>query len=177
MQTITHKLFSDRKRLILCGLLIISILTGTIVMVGHLRPFHASAATTITCAQTPNQQNCDGQDPIAQGCVADAQIAADLPITFIDATVGEVQLRFSPACQSYWGRVFDTRQNVNTNLILVVGTRKALSAPPTFVGSQYRILYSPMVFVGPSGKSPQIQGIIEADGADTFPSATIPAGN
>jgi hypothetical protein len=51
-----------------------------------------------------------------------------------------------------------------------------LSASPTFVGNQYRILYSPMVFdAAPTQPAPPITGTLEIDGITTAPNATLPA--
>src|SRR5216110_3493193 len=173
MQTITLYLFSDRKRLILSGLLIVSILTGTFVLIGSLRPFHASAASATTCVQAPTAEHCNNQDPIAQGCVADAQIRGDETIEYFNVNIGDVQLRYSPSCQSWWGRVFDYRIAANTPLGLQVGGNPMVSAPPTFASNQYRILYSPMIF---AQTSPLVTGTVEVDGANPFPSTTFPAG-
>jgi hypothetical protein len=58
--------------------------------------------------------------------------------------------------------------------ITVAGT--TLSASPTFVSNQYRILYSLMVFdATPTQQVPAITGILEIDGIAAAPSATLPA--
>jgi hypothetical protein len=53
-----------------------------------------------------------------------------------------------------------------------------ISALPTFVSAQYRILYSPMIWdATPTQQPPLIVGAVEVGGAVPFPNATIPAGN
>jgi hypothetical protein len=76
-----------------------------------LTPFAttAHAATVSSCATTKGTQpaRCEHQDPIVQGCVTDAE-TLDLHTVFQDSQhtkpLGEVELRYSPTCKTYWVR-------------------------------------------------------------------------
>lgn len=59
-----------------------------------------------TCASAPSAKFCNHQDPIAQGCAADAQTLPgySYPIVQGGVTVGKFEVRFSRKCNSYWGR-------------------------------------------------------------------------
>lgn len=126
------------------------------------------------CVQAPSMQHCHDQDPEVQGCASDAHTLDQAEIKENGITIGRVERRWSALCQSWWGRVFDTRPGAHQNMSLMVdGT--TLSAPPTFVGDAYRILYSSMVFdATPMQKVPAITGMLEIDGITAAPSATIP---
>ena len=142
------------------------------------RVFAASLqqATGSTCTQSPTMEHCNNQDPELQGCAADAQTLGP-PTAIVENgfTIGSVERRYSHTCQSWWGRVFDTRSGSQANMFLTVaGT--TLSALPTFVGTRYRILYSSMVFdATPTQQVPAITGILEIDGIAKASAATIPA--
>jgi hypothetical protein len=59
-----------------------------------------------TCASAPSARFCNHQDPIAQGCAADAQTLPGYsnPIVHGGVTVGKFEVRYSRKCNSYWGR-------------------------------------------------------------------------
>jgi hypothetical protein len=48
--------------------------------------------------------SCDEQDPIQQQCVNDAQTPQTIPAMYQGTLIGEVDMRFSPTCQTYWIR-------------------------------------------------------------------------
>lgn len=132
-------------------------------------------ATGATCAQAPTMQHCNNQDPEVQGCATDAQTLGSADIQENGITIGRVERRWSARCQSWWGRVFDTRPGSQANMYITIAGA-TLFASPTFVGSQYRILYSSMIFdATPTQQVPAITGTLEIDGITTPPSATLPA--
>lgn len=132
-------------------------------------------ATGTTCAQAPSSAHCDNLDPEVQGCAADAQTIDQADIKENGFVIGRVERRFSQVCNSWWGRVFDTRPDSQANMFITVnGT--TLSASPTFVSGSYRILYSSMVFdASPTQTVPAITGTVEIDGITAAPSATLNA--
>lgn len=133
-------------------------------------------ATGTTCAQAPTVQHCNNQDPELQGCAADAQTLNQTTYIMDNGVpIGKVERRWSARCQSWWGRVFDTRPGSQANMyITIAGT--TLSASPTFVGSQYRILYSSMIFdATPTQQVPAITGALGIHGGPQTASATLPA--
>lgn len=90
----------------------LALLSGSVVIHGQgLTPFvtAAHAATVSSCARTKGTQPglCEHQDPIVQGCVTDAE-TLDLQTVFQDSQqtkpLGEVELRYSPTCKTYWIR-------------------------------------------------------------------------
>ena len=105
----------------------------------------------------------------------DAQTLAQADVKENGVIIGSVEHRWSPRCQSWRGRVFDTRVGSQASMfIAIAGT--TLSSPPTFVSTNERILYSPMVFdASPTQQVPAITGILEIDGITQAPSATLPA--
>jgi hypothetical protein len=132
-------------------------------------------AAGATCAQAPTAQHCNNQDPELQGCAADAETIGQASIVENGAIIGSVERRYSPTCQSWWGRVFDNRAGSQANMfITIAGT--TLSAPPTFTGTRYRILYSPMVFdATPTQQVPAITGALSINASTPPASATLPA--
>lgn len=165
----------------LSGILIAVLLaTGFALFILPRSSSHAFAATLqqatgMTCAQAPSMEHCNNQDPELQGCAADAITLSQTDIKENGVTIGSVERRWSAKCQSWWGRVFDNRPFSQANMYITVsGT--TLSASPTFVSNQYRILYSSMVFdATPTQQVPAITGTLEIDGITTPPSATLPA--
>jgi hypothetical protein len=168
----------------LSGILIAVILAGGFALLilpqSSSNAFAATLqqATGTTCAQAPKPtaQLCNNQDPELQGCAADAvTLGPPVDIKENGFTIGSVERRWSAKCQSWWGRVFDNRPFSQANMYITVdGT--TLSASPTFVSNQYRILYSDMVFDATSTQQvPAITGTLEIDGIITPPSATIPS--
>lgn len=163
------------------GILLAILLAGTLafLMIPRLSP-HAFASMVpqkagIPCAQQPTMEHCNNQDPQLQGCATDARSLSKTDIVENGRTIGRVERRWSDICQSWWGRVFDNRPGSHANMYITIdGT--TLSAPPTFVTTTYRILYSSMVFdASPTQTVPEITGTLEIDGIITPPGATLPA--
>jgi Protein of unknown function (DUF2690) len=117
----------------LLGIFGISLLTMLVILGGStiihqgFPPFAptAHAATVNSCATTKGTQSvlCERQDPIVQGCVTDAQ-TLDLQTVFQDRQqtkpLGEVELRYSPTCKTYWIRT--------TAFVTTTGVFKAIHA-------------------------------------------------
>jgi Protein of unknown function (DUF2690) len=74
------------------------------------------------------QYGCDFQDPAATGCDADAETLQDAPIIAVeggqDVTLGSVELRWSPTCQTNWARVTSTSGASSTNHVLQVAIQR-----------------------------------------------------
>lgn len=63
------------------------------------------------CAAVPNDRNCDGQDPIVQGCTPTGVIAASDAVTTQigsnkSALIGVVYLKWSDDCESNWSLAY-----------------------------------------------------------------------
>jgi type IV secretory pathway TrbF-like protein len=165
----------------LSGILIAVLLAGgCILFVSSQSSSNAFAATLqqavgMTCVQAPSLEHCENQDPELQGCAADAQTIEQADIKGNEFTIGRVERRYSARCQSWWGRVFDTRSGSQANMFITInGT--TLSASPTFVSDQYRILYSSMIFdASPTQQVPSITGTLLLDTIATPSSVTLPA--
>ena len=131
--------------------------------------------TGMTGAQAPTAQHCMNQDPELQGCAADAETIGQAAIRENGVIIGSVERRYSPTCQSWWGRVFDDRAGSQANIfITIAGT--TLSASPSFASPSYRILYSSMVFdATPTQQVPAITGELSINATVPPASATLPA--
>lgn len=145
------------------------LLSGSIMIQRQgLAPFAtiARAASVSSCARLKGTQPtlCEHQDPIVQGCVTDAE-TLDIQTVFRDRQqtkpLGEVELRYSPTCRTYWVRttVFATTREgvkaihamlifhdqtkedsvgipaVNTTALSVAWTDMTLAPIPPHVGS------------------------------------------
>jgi hypothetical protein len=171
-----------RQVLIGCiGLLIAVILAGGLALFTLPRLSSRALAASLqqavgaTCVQSPTMEHCNTQDPERQGCATDAVTLGHTAIIENGFTIGSVERRWSAKCQSWWGRVFDTRIGSQATMSLAIAG-STLSAAPTFVSSHYRILYSWMIFdATPTQQVPAITGILQIDGILTAPNATLPA--
>lgn len=160
------------------SLFLVAIFAATVVLVFLSQQSSSAFAATRkpTCAQMPTAAACNLQDPEREGCAADAQTMNQEDILSAGVSIGSVQRRYSPTCHAWWGRVFDNRMQAQDHLEITIGTT-TISALPTFVSAQYRILYSPMMWdATPAQQPPLVTGAVEVAGAVPFPSATIPAG-
>lgn len=127
-----------------------------------------------TCVHAPSIANCNQQDPEVQGCAADARTIGQVDITKNGIVIGRVERRYSLKCNAWWGRVFDDRAGSQGKLSITMGGKTTL-AVPTFVGKQYRILYSPMVFDATKfTAAPAITGSLQAGSSTASVSATLP---
>jgi hypothetical protein len=99
--------------------LLILVITGLITLfLGAviLFPQQAARAATLvanqgqTCAEQPTADHCNQTDPIEQGCVADATTIQTAPILHNGQKVGQLEMRYSNRCHSYWGRTFSFSQ-------------------------------------------------------------------
>jgi hypothetical protein len=173
----THRIQALRP--VLIGLFAVVLVGGlmlTFQLHGSPRAFAATLQQVAgkTCVQAPNPTNCNNQDPILQGCVADANTVGQADIKEAGQVVGSVERRFSLKCHSWWARVFDKRPGSQTQLSLTIAG-KTISHAPTFVSNQYRILYSPMTFnASPSPQLPMVTGELPIDGITPPVSTTLP---
>lgn len=131
----------------------------------------ASVQTQSPCIAQPSVQSCTNQDPVVQGCEADAQTLAFKE--FLDAhgkLLATLQRRYSSQCHSEWGRILDDGKEP----LQIVVNGHARSAR----GS---VAYSVMVFVPNLTVAPEIMGTVSTNGIDPAQSggigraATIPA--
>ncbi len=65
---------------------------------------HASAGRTVADLHFP----LDGTDPIATGCATSAVTVANTPISIYGISLGDLQLRWSTACRTNWGKFTGT---------------------------------------------------------------------
>ncbi|HEU5381887.1 MAG TPA: hypothetical protein VFV38_41225 [Ktedonobacteraceae bacterium] len=165
----------------LSGILIAAIVAGSFAFFLLPRSSNTFAATLqqtagMTCAQAATMAHCNNQDLELQGCAEGAvTLVPSADIKENGVTIGSVERRWSARCQSWWGRVFDYRAGSQANMYIAIAST-TLSAAPTFVSHQYRILYSFMIFdATPTQQVPAITGTLEVDGTAPLPSATLPA--
>ncbi|GHP00762.1 hypothetical protein KSF_108090 [Reticulibacter mediterranei] len=147
-------------------LLILSTLVAiSIGCVALLRGPVAYAATRDgsqdTCWSTPVAAYCHRQDPMAQGCTADAQTDLVVPIKRQGMQIGLLELRHSLHCNTWWGRCTSTSQGY-ANIYLLSPYTDGVAGP--FQGNA-QSAYTNMVF----GKTPPLlQGIIAFSPAEQY---------
>jgi len=83
------------------------LLAGLCTLLPVQKSYAATRATPcLTAPETQKAQDCDGNDPILEQCVTDAHTTDHVFITDGKRVIGRLELRFSRACGTYWGRVF-----------------------------------------------------------------------
>ena len=72
----------------------------------HVALASPNAVAANACAAVPNDRNCDGQDPVYQGCSPSAENAAksafNVNLGWGWLPIGQAYLRYSADCQSNW---------------------------------------------------------------------------
>ena len=87
----------------LCSVaVILALIFGKLFIQGGMA--HAAAGPTCASTQGTNTALCEKQDPTVQHCDLDAQSLKVLPVFYRGTLVGEVDLRTSATCKSYWIR-------------------------------------------------------------------------
>lgn len=108
----------------------------------------------------PSADLCNNQDPILEGCSADAHTTARADIIENGQVVGRLERRHSPRCHTYWGRLFDFRPQKHP-LTLQIGPDIAS------FGSNHTEVYSNMVLVPtPQDQIPAMVGLLTLDAQD-----------
>ncbi|GHO82343.1 DUF2690 domain-containing protein [Dictyobacter formicarum] len=146
-----------RRTLIILGSSLVTtliLIAGTIAIHNQelaplLNTVHAavtSVATTCATTRGTQQALCEHKDPIAQGCVIDAE-SLDLQTVFQDTQqtkpLGDVELRYSPSCKTYWVRTtaFVTRMGVLKAIHAVIlfhnHTTEDITGTPKFAGTPF----------------------------------------
>ncbi len=90
-------------------------------------------------------ESCFNQDPIKEGCAADASTPESLPIIYDGSfgvlhpasaltiqpgeQIGRLDLRYSPTCQAYWARVFSFASTGAAAMTLSYGPDQQLLDP------------------------------------------------
>lgn len=109
------------------------------------------------CASSPSEQHCRGQDPVAQGCEADARTIGFLNL--FDAhhqTQSRLELRSSSRCQSSWGQISQpANQHAPLHLLIAEGPPQDGAGP---------LLKSPMIFTPHLSQVPSVEGDISQNG-------------
>lgn len=139
------------KRPFIQRLLLLIVLALVALSLGNwlLSSSHTSFAQTTSfevCAAALGQQKahlCTGADPVQGGCAADAQTITHLPIRMGNQQIGLGELRYSPQCQTDWGRGFSYLPGTTVSVFI---------ADPT---STYNALY---ISQGPEAYSNMVFG-------------------
>ncbi len=125
-----------------------------------------SRDATAGCASNPSPRNCDHHDPANpdEGCTDKETLTAE-DIFFNGSRIGQVEIRYSHACQSAWTRVTDT-DGTNAGSIDAFITRTVDNAYDEAAGGPlangYK-LYSNLLF-GASGSGTQLCALGAVDG-------------
>ena len=127
-----------RMRLVLFSMALLVTLFGLTAIVAYAQvTTHAQAVQNSHVQATCSGNGCNGLDPQTAGCAATAYTV--LTAVFSDAFV---QLRYSRACQTNWGRVI-SRAGAN---FLSVRIQRIDGLTYTFGGGTFTIAWSAMVF-------------------------------
>lgn len=160
-----------RKGTFLCCALFALLLA--MLLFGPLHHSFAASAALQPCLHAPlhdKSMDCDGQDPILSHCVSNVITALQVPIlNTAGLQVGHLDMRFSPVCQTYWGRAFTWLPHVR--LLIVV--RELLPDPAAQYEGPAPEVYSNMY----SGAQPGIEVHVLATPDRTPPSASIAGAN
>lgn len=130
-------------------LLIASALLAMSFGIWFLSSSHTSFARSTsfeTCATVLAKDKpafCNGADPIAGGCVADAKTVTEQPIMFDGQTVGLAQVRHSTLCNTYWARGFTSRPGKSISVFV---SELGKSSNASFLSTGVSA-YSNMVYV------------------------------
>ena len=148
-----------RMRLVLFSMALLVLLFGLTAMVAYAQmTTHAQAAhnshVQVTCSVT----GCNGRNPQTTGCAADAYTV--LTAVFSDAFV---QLRYSPTCQSNWGRVIS---RVGANF-LSTRVQRIDGLTYTFGGGNFNYAWSVMVYA-PVMKARACGGVQVIEGCTAY---------
>jgi hypothetical protein len=87
------------------------VLAGLVLLhpaAGHAASIKPAYVPPTACKAHPSPANCNGQDPDATGCSADAVALASAAITGSFAGItdfGKVVVKYSPSCHSSWARM------------------------------------------------------------------------
>jgi hypothetical protein len=124
---------------------------------------HAAAANASSepnmpvsaCASAPTDAHCTGQDPMAEQCYRDAQTLSFIRMQDAQGRLlAIVQRRYSPTCQSEWGRIIAwEREPVS---IAISSTPAVISAGP--------LAFTAMEFVSDLSHVAAITGAISTNG-------------
>ncbi|NJO81708.1 MAG: DUF2690 domain-containing protein [Blastochloris sp.] len=80
-------------------------LHSMLLFIGIVGAFFAIPQSEVIQAAGCSGMGCNGKDPIAMGCANDAYTVTSAEITSNGSTIGRVDLRWSPSCQTNWSRV------------------------------------------------------------------------
>src|SRR5262249_35776704 len=86
------------------GIILAAILPPSFILLVYprLKPVTSLASAVTTCAQSPDAQHCDKQNPVKQGCATDAETLSQALINDEqENTIGILQRRFSTKCISW----------------------------------------------------------------------------
>jgi hypothetical protein len=119
MQHFTSSFSSTRSRWTL-SLLLAALLMGILLTMTTKLTYAKSLDNfpVQNCAHARSFDQCNNQDPIQQGCAADATTVRTAAILFQGTMVGRLDLRHSNACNSNWGRTFSFVKGGNAELTL-----------------------------------------------------------
>jgi hypothetical protein len=132
--------------------------------------FAHAIASGPTCASTKGtQQNlCEQQDPTEQGCANDAQsLEVETVYTNQNTLIGEVDLRHSATCKSYWVRTIaytNATQVQAIEAIMSFQNGKTDDIQETTSSGQETIAVTHMLFVIPMKKTPTRKGVFHVQG-------------
>ena len=147
MQSLSYILSRGRLSL---GMLFVVIAVGSLLHTTSTSTYAKSLDTlpVQNCAHVQSFEQCNHQDPIQQGCSADAQTVKAVPIELPPGTrVGRLELRHSNACNSYWGRTWSFgKGNAELSLSSSTFNENVPDSPGSLLTGGANLVYSDMVY-------------------------------
>jgi hypothetical protein len=135
---------------LLKGTALVRAALALITFAGVVGPAYAAGpAAKVKCSDASIAQNCDGRDPVAQGCDVETQVVDRVKL--LDRNnqrVGVLRLIFSKRCATFWGRVVSDRgdsfdvslTSVANNDLKIFLTSQARTGVSTTANSPMRFL-------------------------------------
>ena len=111
------------------------------------------------CVTSPNTTNCDGKDPIATGCSADATNLA-----VASGSGVYIQLRYSPTCRSAWARA---STGLVSSIKACVSRRPLTTNSPKCYTAVSTDAYTDMLYLGRNTYEGRASGASPSNAAQT----------
>ncbi len=106
-----------------------------------------STSPNATCSASPNEANCNNQDPVKQGC------NDGYTVSTASFAQGKVELRYSPTCKSNWAKVTNFTGNGYTFAQIMREDGKSYSYDSYSSTVYTNMVYSPVLKAKASGKA------------------------
>jgi hypothetical protein len=132
-------------------------------------PDEGTVTAAALCSSAPSGANCNGKDPVAQGCNDAYAVDTELIEDHWDVVVGRVVLRYSPKCRSVWARTHVEAAFMPSTYQVTASLddSQGLAGSTSTIDLSQVPVNSPMRYVG-AGNSFKARGAITSTSAYVF---------